>query len=307
MIINNNIQRQSCPICTSSQIYSTGVISYPEPVLFSTQAVKFKVDPQLYTCKMCRSKFISHVVSKDILRGLYRESNSNEKWHPFDFETEKPARMVEELRSLLGCGKYLLDVGCNTGDFLDFAKKQGCQTFGVEYSKNCLEILGKKGHYAFNSEDEITGTYDIITAFDVIEHTYDIPSFFEFYKTKLKPDGFFILLTGDISCTSAIISGRKWWYFNLPEHIVFPSKRFFHSQRYFNLNKIISTYQSNYFDFPLLSRFKIILNRLIQTGQYNGFPLISTDHILVVMQKYETDSVNPESFPELEQRANTCE
>ena len=285
MILDNTVQLPNCPVCTSSKIAIIGNITYSQPILFSTQTVSFKIKPKLYKCKNCKSKFISNLVCKDVLIELYRTSNSSEKWQSFDFENDKPRVMIEELKSLLAYDKKILDVGCNTGDFLDFAKKQGCHTYGVEYSKNCQQILEGKGHHCFSSEQEIGETYDVITAFDVIEHVDNVFSFFEFYTQKLKSGGFFILLTGDISCISAMLSGLKWWYFNLPEHIVFPSKKFFRSQSFLELKKIVSVYQSNYFNFPLLSRIKIILNSLIQARQYNGFPVISQDHILVVMQK----------------------
>jgi hypothetical protein len=283
--INNSLVRTQCPLCLSFKIRKTGDIFYPEPVSFSNHEVRLKHIPELFYCQECKSSFISKIIREDELIDLYKKGKSHEKWKTFEFHRDKRPEMIRELSKLLSPNKYVLDIGCNAGDFLDFAKEKGCITHGIEYSVSCHDVLVGKGHQVFASESEIDVTYDVITAFDVIEHVYDINSFLDFYSTKLNKNGYLVLLTGDISCISALVCKVSWWYITLPEHIIFPSRKFFKGYEKLVLQSITSVYNSNFFYVPWFSRLKVILGNFMKHRSYTGFPPLSADHILVVMQK----------------------
>lgn len=127
--------------------------------------------------------------------------------------------------SLLPKGK-ILDVGCATGNFLLIAKKFGYEVYGMEASKEAVELGRKK--YGLNIAQALTFEelpedfrcpYKVITAFEVIEH---VEKPFEFLKgiyDLLEENGFAIL-----SCPpyfkfeNMSLSYRKykWWYGDYP-------------------------------------------------------------------------------------------
>lgn len=72
----------------------------------------------------------------------------------------------------------VLDVGCGTGSFLFWAKKNGWDTYGIDFDTNAIEA-GQKffglnnlqksdlaNYYQFNTDKK----FDLITFFDVFEH-----------------------------------------------------------------------------------------------------------------------------------------
>jgi len=46
--------------------------------------------------------------------------------------------------------KTILDIGCGTGEFLEFMKKSGWKVFGIEPSKEAFQIAKEKGITVYN-------------------------------------------------------------------------------------------------------------------------------------------------------------
>ena len=124
-------------------------------------------------------------------------------------EHKRPAfaQWLEQARQLLGGdpnGKNVLDVGCGTGGFLEFARANGFDVYGfdasaaqaafarerfntVRHAASALEYLGKleRGELRF----------DLITLWDVIEHLRDPIPFVEGLSQALTPDGLLFVST----------------------------------------------------------------------------------------------------------------
>jgi SAM-dependent methyltransferase len=282
---DNNLRFSSCPLCQSTSITFSGIIRFKDPTLYSTIPIRLKNDSELWQCSECESSFIQNVIQEMDAANLYSHGTSEDRWLGTRFEEAKTKIVTDKLEFLLKDAKKTLDVGCGSGNFLDFAKRLGCQTFGVEYSRTSLENIVQRGHQGFSSLDEVNETFDIITAFDVIEHLYDVPHFLKVCNSKLAAGGYLILLTGDVGCKSSKLSGSNWWYVQYPEHIVFPSKKFFTSYKNMEFIDWIPTYhspvvQKNKF----LSIAKILVN-LVRYRIYNGDPTITPDHCLIILRK----------------------
>lgn len=91
----------------------------------------------------------------------------------------------------------LLDFGCGTGWFLELAKKY-YDSYGIEFSDQLREHLDKKYNIkAFKDMSKLPKNlkFDIITAFDVIEHVESPISFLRMIKKYLKKDGIALIYT----------------------------------------------------------------------------------------------------------------
>lgn len=93
-------------------------------------------------------------------------------------------------------GKRVVDIGCNDGSLLDFFKKKGAVTIGIEPTGACLDAE-QKGHFAYNhflSEevvDTIVATHgkpDFVTFTNVFAHIENLQGVLRSVK-KLMHDG----------------------------------------------------------------------------------------------------------------------
>jgi 2-polyprenyl-3-methyl-5-hydroxy-6-metoxy-1,4-benzoquinol methylase len=93
----------------------------------------------------------------------------------------------------------VLDIGCNDGSFMDDARSFGLKISGVEYSCEALSFFSIKEHKVFSYLDEADSSSDLITAFDLVEHLYDISSFLAKCKDLLVPRVALLLLRATLS------------------------------------------------------------------------------------------------------------
>jgi dolichol-phosphate mannosyltransferase len=136
--------------------------------------------------------------------------------------------LLNKLSDLLpGKGK-LLDIGCRYGDFLAVASKVGYVTYGIESSREAalyaverkvgLVHQGTIGHAPFKTEE-----FDVITAFNVLEHLHDPVFELRTIYQLLAPKGIFCFSTLNVANWFPWIMGEKWscysdanlYYFNI--------------------------------------------------------------------------------------------
>ena len=283
--MKNNHRHKSCPFCMSTEIRKTGNITYKSPVEFSTHIVDIEFPPELWKCRNCKSWFIQNIVPEETALQLYSEGSSSERWSRLPYEERKPGEVIEALAGLFTAKTSVLDIGCNTGELLDFAKSKGCSTSGIDLSISCRDILESKGHKYYSSFDDTVGSrFDVITAFDLIEHLYDVHSFLKYCSERLERNGVLVISTGDISSLSARISQAKWWYIRPPEHILFPSTIFFRDYSGFHIKNRLRTYASVGYIKPF-SRVLFEFMKGMIKGDYSGLPSLGADHVFVVLTK----------------------
>lgn len=282
-VIENDLRYECCPLCTSRRVSRVGTIPYDSPTRFSTSEFEFASAPELWRCSDCESSFVQNVLPEKTAAMLYSSGASSDRWSSEPFELLKPETQVDSLSQYLNAGASVLDIGCNTGELLDYARSRGARTAGVEYSGASRNVLKKKGHASFASLGDVTGQFDVITAFDLVEHFYDVPEFFRKTRSLLKKGGVLVILTGDIGSLTARVCRSNWWYLRYPEHIAFPSRKYFARHSGLLLEKWLRTYASKGYE----SSWSQILSQLargLARGQYTGLPSIGPDHVLVVLK-----------------------
>lgn len=283
--VQNHLRHKACPLCHSTQINELGPLDYRGRVNFSTCVVELSRVPELWQCQACGSGFVQNAIDEPSARHLYTVGEAGDRWSTLPFDRNKTSLVVHSLQSLFHPGMRLLDIGANTGELLDFARQAGCVTAGVEYSESSRTVLRDKGHAAHASFREADSDYDMITAFDLIEHLYDVTGFLQVCHDRLTPGGRLVLLTGDIHASSARLSGEHWWYVQYPEHIVFPSRAYLGGLSLFRLQALHRTYASVGYQRPWLMGVAQLLRKRLQGRHYNGLPSFGPDHMLVVLEK----------------------
>lgn len=289
--IVNDVKFNKCPLCGSKKISYIGIIDYVKQ--FSSEEILLTHVPEYWKCITCKSSFVNNVIPKEVAENLYKNNNGI-KWRADNISEIKTKTVLKILKENIKKESLVLDIGCNYGELLDFAKQQNAITYGIEISSEAKTVAEKNGHTIFNNLQEIQKniSFDTILLFDVIEHLYELKSFFESCYKILKPEGKLIILTGNPNCLSAILSKNKWWYISFPEHIIFPSKKYFKNIDSFYLRKYIKVFNSiNYEQNDILSiktnMFSNLKNfiKKLKSHAYDGIPLLGCDHSLVILEK----------------------
>ncbi|AIQ65876.1 hypothetical protein PSTEL_24970 [Paenibacillus stellifer] len=119
----------------------------------------------------------------------------------------------------------LLDIGCSTGHFLNEAKLRYWDVKGIEISDQAAQVARTKygldittGTISAGMFDE--GYFDVVTAWDVIEHIPDPKDFITNVKYILKSGGLLVLNTPNISSTASYFEQEKWRHLDPPLHVV---------------------------------------------------------------------------------------
>jgi 2-polyprenyl-3-methyl-5-hydroxy-6-metoxy-1,4-benzoquinol methylase len=100
-------------------------------------------------------------------------------------------------------GERLLDIGCDTGGFLQAAREQfGIVPIGLDVAQRAVQVARQQGLEAYQSSieaaaDELTN-FAVVTAIDLIEHVPDPEGFLREVRRRLRPGGSVYLETPNI-------------------------------------------------------------------------------------------------------------
>lgn len=152
---------------------------------------------KLNLCPSCYHLQLSHIVNPDLMfrNYLYVSGTSQTLKNYFEFFAHKTL----EYNST---AKTVLDIACNDGTQLDFYKKLGLETFGIDPAKNLHETAISKGHTIvcdyFNTTTVSSfggRTFDIITAQNVFAHTKYTVDFLESCKQLMSDNSVLFIQT----------------------------------------------------------------------------------------------------------------
>lgn len=124
----------------------------------------------------------------------------------------------------------VLDVGCFRGDLLKYLGERW-QRFGVEPSTEASLEARRRGVTIIGDSIETLDSqgrqFGAITLIDVIEHLPEPLEALRKLTSLLKQGGRLVVFTGNTDAWSWRLSGLRYWYSSLPEHIGFFSPRWF--------------------------------------------------------------------------------
>ena len=216
---------------------------------------------QLYKCDDCHLMFYDfHNDYKSFLEMQYSKGyfTGEDKLRSYaDYGKDKPyivrnhAGYLKELMRFKKSGK-LLDVGCAYGFFLELADRAGFDVYGIDPSgyavSQAQKKFGKKVQCTQLSESDFPPkSFGVITLFDVFEHLENPKKDLTTLHKMLADDGLLVVATGDTSSFWANFTGRKWTFYNPPQHIF-----------YFNQENITRIFNESGFH----------IHRTIRTGKW---------------------------------------
>ena len=202
--------RDQCPACSEQSVFCFEIKGY-----------------FIWRCNRCGSMFVNNVPDAKELAALY----DTVKYYELD--QESVARIQNEGHRRIGLlskfktsGNYF-EIGSAKGLQLDLAKAVGFKTFGIELSKENVEICRKKGHEVVHGflEDAQScvpsSGFDVISCLDVIEHVENPLAFLSLAASMLAENGVMVLSTPNYSGLVARVLREKDPYLIPPEHLNF--------------------------------------------------------------------------------------
>ncbi len=145
--------------------------------------------------------------------------------------TKTFTKRIRELQRLgLGQDSTLLEVGCGPGLFLNLARDHFKEVQGVEISEFAARYAREQLGLNVMNKPFQPGViahklFDVVVLWDVIEHLPNPYDALCEVRRLLRPRGWCVLTTGDISSLAAGLSGRRWHLLNVPEHLFYFSPR----------------------------------------------------------------------------------
>ena len=182
--MNNNTQ---CPLCLNHNI-----------------KLKYVVPPiTIVKCHHCSLVFQNPVTSEEEIRRIYSSTEYfNRPYFNYcqSIVIQRFQQVLKQIEAFIPTKGKILDVGCATGVFLDIARANGWQPFGVEISDYATSYAREKFKLNIFAGEIIDARYpanyfDVITLQDVLEHVLDPKTFLIEINRVLKKDGLLYILT----------------------------------------------------------------------------------------------------------------
>lgn len=198
----------------------------------------YDLDPfGVVRCPTCSLVFISPRLTSDALQRLYDDVAYFEgDGGVYGCEGRFGPAMALQRRWMAGrlalaerelgrppAGARLLEVGCAYGLFLEQARGRGFEVTGVELSHNAAEQAraqrGLTVHSTHVCNAPLAGPYDVVCAWDTIEHVPDPVEFWARVRSLVADDGVVLFSTPYFSSPPAKLLRERWWTLKPTEHL----------------------------------------------------------------------------------------
>jgi SAM-dependent methyltransferase len=189
----------------------------PDPVRkFRASGDELLID-QLVRCRRCSFEYVNPRLRGDLIVGSYAEGEDPTYVSQLEARERTFAASLAEIeRANEGPGR-LLDIGTAAGAFVATAAARGWRAEGCEPNRWMAEWGSR--HYGIRirpgtvfEADYADGSFDVVTMWDVIEHTPDPRAMLDRCHALLKPGGVLVVNYPDIGSWIARALGRRWLF-----------------------------------------------------------------------------------------------
>lgn len=268
------IEINECPICSSRKF---------EPYLNIKDHSISKETFTIKRCSECGLK-ITSPRPEDSELGRYYESedyvshsDTNKGLVNFVYQKVKSItlKQKEALISSFHTTKKLLDIGCGTGDFLVYCKKQGWEVQGLEPDINARKRAIEKGLEKISDLDEFynlpENSFGIISMWHVLEHVADLNKYMANLHSILEDNGRLLIAVPNPDSPDAKKYQEFWAAYDVPRHLFHFSKKNIKElaeKHGFNLESVKPMLYDSYYVSMLSERY---LKGVIFNAAINGF------------------------------------
>jgi len=190
----------------------------------------------LLRCSVCAFQTANLSLSAEELSSLYGEKyfNGDEYANYLADRRVIEKSFQDRLKTLLKYtldpqDKYLLEVGCAYGLFLNLARTHFQHVSGIDISSAAVNFARSDLHLDVHCGDllsfNLPERIDVACLWDTIEHLSQPHLYIERLATVMPKGGIIAITTGDIGSMVARWRGKKWRQIHPPTHLQYFSKK----------------------------------------------------------------------------------
>lgn len=210
----------SCNLCgsKSSRVKFQGTTDQDTEKLLKSYSASgnFVSKETLVECNQCGLIYTSPRLSRELILKGYTETEDP------TYVSQARGRILSFSQCLKAVEKYVkegsvLDVGAAAGFFLKVAKDKGWKTYGIEPSQY-LSGFGNKNYQVgitcgtVETVPSLPEKVDVVTLWDVLEHTFDPKDVLKRCNRYLKDGGYIVVNYPNIGNWMARLAGRNYWF-----------------------------------------------------------------------------------------------
>jgi SAM-dependent methyltransferase len=158
------------------------------------------------------AEYISHSNSKKgLINQLYQFIRR--------FSIRKKLKLINSFHHSI---KTLLDIGCGTGEFLNFAALKGWNTTGVEPSEKAKTFAQTNYRLKIENErwlEQTTELFSVITMWHVLEHVHELKKRIDQLNRLLSENGVVIIAVPNIDSYDKEYYKQFWASYDVPRHL----------------------------------------------------------------------------------------
>lgn len=208
------------------------------------------------SCPTCGSRNYSHELSKDYLKIVkckecsliftsptfdeahYRETYQSEVYAEYmsklvhDSHSYRVERFGNERVSIMST--YLdnsdneiryLDIGCSSGAVVEAATNKGWAASGIDLNESAIEFGRDRGLNLVNGDvydqNFEPGSFEVISAFDVLEHVLDPVKMLKKIHELLVPGGIALIFVPNWNSATRVLLGKDAHYIRPTHHLTY--------------------------------------------------------------------------------------
>jgi SAM-dependent methyltransferase len=185
-----------------------------------------KIGFEMLSCSACRTLYTSSVPTS--AQEVYDEYYGPKEVSTPGFVGNRLDEIVAGFTTYRKSNR-LLDVGCGAGSLLEAAGRAGWAAEGLEVSRSAVAYARGLGFKIFHGElseaGYPTGHFDVVTAFEVLEHVPSPEPILQEIVRVLRPGGVLWATTPHGRGMSARVLGLRWSSVHPPNHLQLFSRR----------------------------------------------------------------------------------
>ena len=200
-------------------------------------------------CRQCEQIFLHPLLEPEEVRELFASLYSVgegsvpelKDYYSYCFEDEPGNPLVQQyevwldqVEAIRPPGR-LLDIGCGTGLFLSVARRRGWEPFGIDESREATAHA--RDHFGldpwvgeFESFVDSSETFDLVTGWDIIEHSRDPVGLMRSARSRLATDGVVALSTPNQRSILDLVGGMI--YHLSGQRVTKPLEKFYIEQHF---------------------------------------------------------------------------